>query len=259
MSTIKIARYQLRDAMRSSWFVANALFFLVATDAFFRFGGTGDRVIISLMNVVLFVVPLVAIVLGTMFLYNSREYIELMLSQPIERRSLYRGLYAGLTLPLAAGFLLGVGLPFLYRGAAGGAALLVLMLAGVGLTFIFVALAFAIALRTEDRIRGIGAALLAWLAFAVLYDGVVLLMLEAFSDYPLQHATIAISLLNPLDLGRIVLLLNLDAAAMMGFTGAVFERFFGSALGQLVSVAALTVWIVVPYLAGGRAFARRNF
>jgi Cu-processing system permease protein len=259
MNTLKIARYQLKDVSRSSWLIFHTLFFFLATDALFRFGGEGERVIVSLMNVVLIIVPLVAIVLGTMYLYSSREYIELLLSQPIDRPSLYRGLFIGLALPLAGGFILGVGTPFLYRGTSGGAALPVLLLGGALLTVIFVALAFAIALRTEDRIRGIGAALLVWLFFAVLYDGLVLVMLEAFSAWPLQRATIVVSLLNPIDLGRILLLLNLDAAAMMGFTGAVFERFFGSGTGQLVSVGAMMIWLVVPFWLGARAFNRRNF
>jgi Cu-processing system permease protein len=259
---LKITRYQLKDALRSSWLLFHTAFFLIATDALFRFGGDGERVIVSLMNVVLIILPLIAIVLGTMFLYNSREYIEMLLSQPVGRRSLFAGLFAGLALPLIGGFVLGVGLPFAYHGAlAAGSpgSLPLLLLCGVLLTVIFVAFAFAIALRTEDRIRGIGAALVVWLFFTVVYSGLVLVLLEVFSAYPLQKPTIVASLLNPVDLGRILLLLRLDISALMGFTGAVFQRFFGSGLGQAVSVTALVVWVVLPLWAGERAFLRKNF
>jgi Cu-processing system permease protein len=214
------------------------------------------------MNVVLLVLPLVALVLGTMFLYSSREAIELLLSQPVRRGDLFRGLFIGLTLPIAGGFAAGTALPFLYHGALGDGGLLslaVLLGCGVLLTVVFVAIAFLIALRTEDRIRGIGAALLVWLFATVLYGGIVLLLLEIFSAYPLQKPTIVLSLLNPVDLGRILLLLNLEISALMGFTGAVFERFFGTGLGQAVSVGALLVWIAVPLWAGQRSFARKNF
>jgi Cu-processing system permease protein len=262
MNTLKIANYQLRDAARSAWLLFHTLFFLLATDALFRFGGDGERVLVSLMNVVLLVLPLVALVLGTMFLYASREAIELMLSQPVRRRDLFRGLFIGLALPIAGGFAAGTALPFLYHGALGGGRLLslaVLLGCGVLLTVVFVAIAFLIALRTEDRIRGIGAALLVWLFATVLYGGAVLLFLEIFSAYPLQKPTIVLSLLNPVDLGRILLLLNLEISALMGFTGAVFERFFGTGLGQGVSVGALLVWIAVPLWLGQRAFERKNF
>lgn len=264
-TTLKIAKYQLKDSLRSPWLLCHAGFFLVATDALFRFGGGtggGERVVVSLMNVVLLIVPLVAIVLGTMFLYSSREYIELLLSQPVHRGSLFIGLFAGLALPLSAAFAAGVTLPFVYHGALGSGnsgPLPVLLLCGVLLTVIFVALAFAIALRTEDRIRGIGAALLVWLFFTVIYGGVVLVMLQLFAEYPLEKATIVASLLNPVDLGRILMLLRLDISALMGFTGAVFNRFFGSGLGQAVSLSALLAWLAIPFWAGRRTFLRKNF
>ncbi len=262
MNTIKIIKYQLQDVLRTKWIVFYGIFFLVATDALFRFGGSGERVILSLMNVVLIVIPLVAIVLGAMYLYNSREYIELLLSQPIQRRSLFFGLFVGLTLPLVLAFAAGVGLPFLYHGAIGGEGggpLGLLLLTGMLLTVIFVALSFSIALATEDKIKGLGAALVVWMFFSVIYNGLVLLVIQLFSDYPLQQPVIAMTLLNPIDLGRTLLLLNLDISALMGFTGAVFQRFFGSATGIGVSVLAMLTWLAVPLLLGQRVFLRKNF
>lgn len=261
MNTMKILKYQLQDVLRGKWVLGYALFFLAITDAFFRFGGDGPRVILSLMNVVLLVIPLMAAVLGAMYLYNAREYIELLLSQPIRRGSLFAGLYGGLALPLAGAFAAGVTLPFLYHGAAVGAfgALVVLLVTGVLLTAIFVALAFALALVTEDRIRGLGMALAAWMFFAVVYNGLMLLVIQVFHAYPLQQTVIGLSLLNPIDLGRILLLLNLDAAALMGFTGAVFQKFFGSTTGQVMSVGAMFTWLAVPLLLGRTAFLRKNF
>jgi Cu-processing system permease protein len=262
MNTIKIVKYQLQDVLRSRWVIFYGLFFVVATDGLFRFGGSGDRVVLSLLNVVLIVIPLVAIVLGAMYLYSSREYIELLLAQPIERRSLFAGLYVGLTLPLVLAFSVGVGLPFIYHGALtgeGSGPLALLLAVGALLTVIFVALAFCVALATEDRIRGLGATLVLWLFFSVIYNGLVLLVIQVFSDYPLQHPVIAMSLLNPIDLGRILLLLNLDVSALMGFTGAVFQRFFGSSLGQLVTAAALLTWLAIPLAIGQRIFTKKNF
>jgi Cu-processing system permease protein len=262
MNTIKIVKYQLQDVLRSRWVLFYGLFFLVTTDALFRFGGDGERVVLSLLNIVLIVIPLVGIVLGAMYLYNSREYIELLLSQPIQRRSLFVGLFAGLAIPLVLAFVVGVGLPFLYHGAAGagaGGALVLMLATGTLLTVIFVALAFGIALASEDRIKGLGAALVVWMFFSVIYNGLVLLVIQMFSDYPLQQPVIAMSLLNPIDLGRIVLLLNLDIGAMMGFTGAVFQRFFGSGTGLAISLGAMMAWVAVPFFLAQRAFLRKNF
>jgi Cu-processing system permease protein len=261
MMTIKILRYQLKDVLRGRWLLWYTLFFAALSDAFFRFGGDGPRVILSLMNVVLLIIPMMAVVLGAMYLYSSREYIEMLLSQPIRRGSLFLGLFGGLALPLAGAFAVGAGVPFIYHGALAGSVgpLAVLLGTGMLLTVIFVALAFAVALLTEDRIRGLGLALAVWLFFAVLYNGLMLLVIQLFHAYPMQHVVIGLSLLNPIDLGRILLLLNLDAVALMGFTGAVFEKFFGTASGQALSVAALLTWLAVPFFLGRRAFMRKNF
>jgi Cu-processing system permease protein len=261
MTTMKILRYQLQDVLRGRWLLFYGLFFLAITDALFRFGGDGPRVILSLMNVVLLVIPMMAVVLGAMYVYNSREYIEMLLAQPIRRSSLFLGLFGGLALPLAGAFVAGVGLPFLWHGGFSGdlAALAVLLTAGALLTVIFVAIAFAFALRTDDRIKGLGLALGAWMFFAVLYNGLMLLVIQLFSDWPLERVVIGLSVLNPIDLGRIFLLLNLDASALMGFTGAVFEKFFGSMRGQLVTVGALLLWLSVPLVLGRRTFLRKNF
>jgi Cu-processing system permease protein len=262
MNTFKIAKYQLRDMFRSRWVLVYGLFFLAVTDALFRFGGSGERVVLSLTNVVLGVVPLVGIVLGAMYLYSAREAVELLLSQPVRRGDLYRGLYLGLVVPLCTALVFGIGLPFVYHGAvfAGGVGALPLLLGvAVLLTLVFVALAFAVALSTEDRVKGLGLSLVLWMFFSVIWGGFTLLFVEVFSAYPLQKVIIALSMLNPVDLGRILLLLNLEISAMMGFTGAVFERFFGSGTGQAITLTALVGWAVVPFLLGHRAFQRKNF
>jgi Cu-processing system permease protein len=130
---------------------------------------------------------------------------------------------------------------------------------GVLLTLVFTALACLVALAFEDRATGLGVALLLWLGAAVLYDGVVLLIAVVFADYPLELPMIGLMLANPIDLGRVLLLLRFDIAALMGYTGAVFERFFGSAGGVLLSAAALLLWTAVPLAIGLRRFRRKDF
>ena len=257
----RLLRYQLRDVIRSRWLVVYALLFLVLTDALFRFGGSGSRVILSLTNVVLALIPLVSIVFGTMYLYNAREFIELMLTQPVGRRSLFAGLYGGLALPLSAAFAVGVGVPFAIHGGIVGQAAGFAMLVGSGvlLTLVFTALAVLVALRFQDRAMGLGAAILIWLFAAVLYDGLLLLLVAWFRDYPLESPVLIATLLNPVDLGRVLLLLQFDLSALLGYTGAVFERFFGSGTGTWVSLAALSLWVMVPLAGGLRMFRRKDW
>jgi Cu-processing system permease protein len=80
-----------------------------------------------------------------------------------------------------------------------------------------------------------------------------------FADYPLETPLLILTLLNPLDLGRVALLLDLDAAALLGYTGAVFQRFLGTAEGLALAVTALVAWTLVPLALGFRRFQRRDF
>jgi Cu-processing system permease protein len=262
MTAAKILKFQLHDLRRSRWVLGYVLLLLLLTEALLRLGGGGSRATLSLMNLVLTVVPLVSIVLGTMYLYGAREFIELLLAQPVGRRALFAGLYGGLALPLAAGFLLGVGLPFLWHGSSdepAGGLIWLLLGCGVLLTLIFTALAFLVSLLVVDRARGFGAAILVWLCATALYDAGLVLAATTLSDYPLELPLLGLTLLNPVDLGRVLLLLRFDVAALMGYTGAVFERFFGSTVGLGITASALALWCAVPLLFGVRRFVRKDF
>jgi Cu-processing system permease protein len=258
----KVLKYDLRDLARSRWLIGYALFFAALTDGLIRFGGSTERALLSLASIVLFVVPLVALVFGTVYFYNAREFTELLLAQPVDRHQLFGGLFLGLTLALSLSFVAGVGLPLLIEGVDDSAArgpLAMLLVAGVALTCIFAALAFLIAIRTEDRLKGLGLAIAAWLGAAVVYDGLVLLAVLVFGEYPLEQPMLVAMFLNPLDLARVLLLLQFDAAALLGYTGAVFNTFFAGTAGTLVSLTALAAWIAAPVLLGVRAFQRKDF
>ncbi len=260
MSTaMRVLSFGLRNQLRNRWILGYGILFALLTDALYRFGGSGPRVVVSLLNVVLLVIPLVSVVFGTLHLSNSREFIELLLAQPVGRTALYVGLYFGLALPLAGAFALGVALPVLLHGGAGSTGLGTLLLAGAVLTFVFTSLAFVAGVHFDDRARGLGLALMVWFGATVLYDGLVLLVATVFADWPLETPMLVASLLNPVDLARVLLLLSVDVAALMGYTGAVFERFFGGGLGLAVAGGALLAWTVAPFVLGLRGFARKDF
>ncbi len=259
---LKVLKYDVRDLVRSRWLLGYGLFFAVVADALVRFGGSTEKALLSLVSITLFIVPLVSLVFGTVYLYNAREFTELLLAHPVNRRQLFGGLYLGLTLPLGLAFVAGVAVPLALEGLddpAQRVPLLMLLVVGSALTAIFTAVAFLIATWTEDRLKGLGIAIAAWLAAAVVYDGLVLVAVLVFGDYPLERPMLAAMFVNPLDLARVLLLLQFDASALLGYTGAVFRQFFTGISGTLVSLTALAVWIAAPVAFGLRAFRRKDF
>lgn len=256
-----VLRAGLRDLSRNRWIVAYTLGFLGVAEGLFWFGGTGPQVLLSLLNLVLLVLPLVALVFGTIHVYASREFVELLLAQPVPRRQLFAGLYLGLALPLAGAFVVGAGIPFALHAREGASlgGVVALLASGVGLSFAFAAIATWIALQTDDRLKGVGLALGTWLVATVVYDGVVLGAAAAFGDYPLERPLLALMLANPVDVARVLVLTQLDVSALMGYTGALFEHTFGTVLGTSIASVALVVWCIVPLGLAERRFRRRDF
>jgi Cu-processing system permease protein len=253
---LKISRYVLYDIVRNKVIIAYAHFLFVVSFSFFAMEDNPSRAMLSLLNICLIVVPLISMVFSTINWYNSYEFTELLLTQPISRKKVLMSGYAGVSASLLSAFLIGVGVPVcIYQLNSTG---LGLLLIGSLLTLVFTSLSFLASVKSKDKARGIGIVLLLWFYFALIYDGLVLLVLFSFSDYPLEKLTLFLSSLNPIDLGRIFMMLQLDISALMGYTGATYKDFFGSSTGIFYTLAVMLIWIIVPVLLAVRSFDKKD-
>lgn len=252
---------QLRDLLRGRAAAGYTLFLGIATWGLLHFGGGAERALPSLATLIVLVVPLVAVLITTTSLYHGGDFIELLLSHPVGRRPLFVSLYLGLTVPLVVAFLAGLLLPLVVTGAPAGqaGAIGLLAAAGVLLTSVFTSLGFLVAFRVDDPARGNGIALILWLALAVLYDGAVLFAAYQWAAYPLETPMLVLMALNPVDVARVLVIMALDASAMMGYTGAVFQDFFGGGMGVVLALSCLAAWTLVPGLGALHAFVRKDF
>jgi len=263
MKVWTILKYQWKDLFRGKWVIGYGLIYLLFADAMIRFGGTDPKAMLSISNIMLLLIPLVGMIYGALYLYQSREFTELLLAQPLDRGSLFWGLFGGLAVPLALAFTMGVLTPMSYSGlilTASWQSIGLILGLGNLLTILFTGLGFWLGLRFfEDRIKGLGFALVSWLFLAVLYDGLVLLTVFLLGDYPIEKPMLAITMLNPIDLARITVLLEFNISALMGYTGAVFNRFFGTMLGMVVSTICLFLWMGLPLWRSVRLFKAKDF
>ena len=253
---IKLSKYVLYDILRSKIIIAYTLFLLVVSFSLFNLEENESKAVLSLLNIILIVLPLVSIVFGTIHYYNSYEFIELMLAQPMSRQKIILSEYAGVAFSLASAFLIGVGIPvLLFSFNATGMALL---LTGFLLTLVFTSLAFLASVKARDKARGIGIALLLWFYFALIYDGLVMLILFNFSDYPLEKITLLLTALNPIDLARVFIMLKMDVSALMGVTSALYKDFFGNITGILLTTGIMLLWAIIPLWLAVRGFKRKD-
>jgi Cu-processing system permease protein len=252
----KIIKYVITDILRNKIVLVYTLFLLAASFSVFSLEDNSSKGLLSLLNIILIVVPLVSVVFSTIYMYNSAEFIELLVSQPLKRKTIWLSLFAGLAASLSIAFLIGAGIPLLiYQANMIGFTMIAV---GILLSIIFVAIALLATVKTRDKAKGIGAAIMLWLYFSLLFDGFVLFRLFQFADYPMEKPMIAVSAFNPIDISRILIILQLDVSAMMGYTGAVFKEFFGTYTGLLFSFVTLFLWIALPVWYSTRKFNTKD-
>ncbi len=211
---------------------------------------------LSLLNVVLLVVPLVSIIFSTIYVYNSSQFIELLLSQPVARGKVWFNIFLGLSTALALAFLIGCGIPILlYSSMETGFSLMII---GVLLSIVFASFAMFSAISARDRAKGIGISIFIWLFFAIIYDGILLVLMFQFADYPIEGIMATLAAINPIGLSRIFVLLQLDVAAMLGYGGAVFKDIFGAGGGKGISMIILLLWVLVPFMVSLIKFNKKD-
>jgi Cu-processing system permease protein len=253
---LKAIKYVMVDILRSKVAVAYTFLLLSISLSIFNLEDNSAKGLLSMLNIILIIVPLVSLIFSTIYMYNSAEFIELLLSQPIQRKNLLLSMYAGICLSMIVAFAIGAGIPMILL--EGSVTAYVMTLTGFALTAVFVSLSVLGAVITRDKAKGIGIAIMMWLFFSLLYDGLILLIMFQFSDYPLEKAVVVFCSLNPVDLARILILLKLDISAMMGYTGAIFNQFFGTSAGIIYSTTIMLLWMIVPFLVALRKFKTKD-
>lgn len=252
----KLIKIILLDILKNKIIIAYTIMLMILSWSAFLLEDNSSKGILTILNIILFTVPLVSILFATIYIYNSSEFIELIVSQPVKRNKIWISLYCGLAIAMIVAYFIGAGIPLLLF--ASNAVGFMMILVGLLITLIFVSLAFFASIFMRDKAKGIGFAIMIWLFFALIFDGLVLFLLFQLSEYPIEKAMIAVTALSPIDLARIQILLHLDVSAMMGYTGAIFKEFFGTSLGLIVSFLLLCLWAIIPFLISLKKFNSKD-
>lgn len=252
----RIIKFIVLDILKNKIVLVYTLILSILSWSVFSLEDNSTKGLLTLLNVILLTVPLVSVVFPTIYIYNSSEFIGLLLSQPVKRSKIWWSLFFGLSASLLLSFFIGLGIPILFYAPSNVG--MMMLLVGFFITSVFVAIAFISSIITRDKAKGIGIAIMLWLFFALLFDGLILFFLFQFADYPIEKMMVVITALNPIDLARILILLHLDVSAMMGYTGAIFKDYFGTSLGIVMAFFILFLWILIPFWISLLKFKRKD-
>lgn len=255
-----IAAKEFRDRMRNRWVLAVALVFTVFSLVIAYFGGAqqgsvGFRsiefTIASLVSLVIYLIPLIALLLGFDAIVGERERgsLDLLLALPITRLELLLGKYLGLAAALTLSTLAGFGLValLLYQRLSwaglyhyGG-----FMASSVLLGLAFLSMAVLLSVVARERTRASGLAIALWFFFVLVFDLVLLGVLVSTGGQFGGEALAWLLLLNPADVFRILNVFSLDDVRTLYGLASIVPASLGS---QALLGSVMLVWIVLPLL-----------
>ncbi|MHC4107260.1 MAG: ABC transporter permease [Planctomycetota bacterium] len=267
---LTVARKEIRDSLRNRWFLLYALAFALLSTGLssLSMAGTGSygfagfgRTAASLINLVIFIVPLMALTAGAGAIAGERETRTLgyLLAQPVNRLEVLIGKYLGLAAALIAALALGFGI---------SAAVIASKQQVSAINFIrLVALACALALAmlsvgvlistiARKGSAAIGAVIFLWLTLVLLGD---LGLMGSTLAFKLQVAELfSLSLINPLQVFKMAALGGIDTSLdVLGPAGLYARRTYGESLPWLFG-AVLAAWVVVPLAVSCLVFRLRG-
>jgi Cu-processing system permease protein len=267
-----IARQELVVNIRNKWIVTFAVAFAVLILAISYFGlvtaGTVGfqgftRTSASLLSLVLYVVPLIALTMGTLSFTSERSVSELLFAQPVTRTDILLGKLAGLFASMVTATLIGFGAGGLViavrAGSEGAGRYPVFVALSLLLALAFLSLSGFVAFLFQRKSRAFGVTLILWFFFVVFYDLLVIggsLLLKERT----ANAFIFVSLFgNPVDMVRVASLIVLDGKEIFGAAGGALVRFLGGETASLLSLlGGLLLWIVIPFLASRQLLNRQD-
>jgi Cu-processing system permease protein len=252
----KIAQFIFFDILKNKIIIFYTLLLFIISWSVLGLDSNNTKTTLSLLNIVLLVIPLVSIIFSTIYVYNSSQFVELLLSQPIARSKVWFNIFLGLSSALVLAFVVGCGIPILlYSSIEIGFSLIIV---GVLLSVIFSSLAMLSAIMSRDKAKGIGISIFIWMFFGIIYDGILLVFSFQFADYPIEGIMASLTAINPIGLSRIFVLLQLNISAMLGQTGAIFKQVFGSGGGLGISITILLIWAVFPFVISLLKFNKKD-
>ena len=270
-SVLTFARREFRDAVSSRWFLLYTIAFtaLAVAISFMSLAGSGShgfagfgRTTAGLLNLIMLVVPLMALNAGAGSIAGERERGTLLylLAQPVSRVELLLGKYIGLAIALCCSMCVGFGLSAgVLAWRAGGVGInafvmLVVFSCGLALAMLSVGMLLSVVSRRSGVATGLG--LFAWLILVFLSDlglmaGTILFKLRV-------QEVFAIGVMNPLQAFKMAVIVNMNASLdVLGPVGMYASHTFGSSLPWILALV-LGGWTVIPMCIALILFSKRG-
>ncbi|HSR67753.1 MAG TPA: ABC transporter permease subunit [Acidobacteriota bacterium] len=267
-----IARQELRLTLRNRWLASYAAVLAVLTLAVSYFGlavieYTGfqgfDRTAISLLNLVLYIVPLAAMMMGTQSFRAEGGATEQLFTEPVLSSEIVLGKLGGLAASHLLATLLGFGLSgalIAFKvGSRGFLSYLYLVGFTLAVGWVFIALSSLLCILSGRTTRAYAVVLVVWFFLVLLFDLLVIGLSFLLPELWANRLAVTAVFLNPIDATRVAAMLSLAGSEVYGPAGAQLLRWLGS-LPRAVALLSLTLaaWFALSAWTASFLLRRRD-
>lgn len=268
---VTLAQREISDALRNRWFVAYAGAFVVLSvalalliDSSAGYSGVSGfgRTSAGLINLVLFLAPLMGLTLGAQALTSERERgtLSYILAQPVSLLEVFISKFLGLAIAIAAAIVSGFALATLtisyMSGGKGMDTFLQLTGLTVLLALVSLSVGYLISSLTHRTSTALGAAVVVWLALVMIGD--LGLMGTAVMVKLSPSTLLTVTILNPLESYRIASInLLRDSLELLGPSGLVATDRFGAGTGWVLT-GVMLLWLIIPLGIAYLSIARKE-
>lgn len=265
-----LTQRELLDALRNKWFLVYSAAFvalcfglallIVNSAGYAGISGFG-RTAAGLINLVLFLAPLMGLTLGAQALSSEREHgtLAYMLAQPVSLPEFFLAKFIGLAIAIGGAITIGFALSSLaitfWSGENGVEVFLRLLPLTLLLAWATLAIGLIISAQSNRTVTALGIAVVAWL-FLVLLGNLGLMGTSVMVGVS-ARMLLFLAIINPLEAFRIASITEIRGSLeMLGPAGLVAQDSLGEAT-TIVLVLVMVVWLVGG-LAAAYAVARRK-
>lgn len=252
-----LIKYESLALAKSRWLWIYLLSFNLILFALRYFSNDPQQLFVSTMNSILFFHSIGLLLFATLSWQNNSEFISLILTQPIQRKTVFAARFLSFCLSIA---LFTGGSLLLQMGASlTPQENLRLLVSQTIVEIIFTGLGFLLAIQIQDRLKAMAVAAGMILLFSIVLDGVNLWIIINYASYPLEKLILGLSALNPLTLLKFQNLANDENSLWIGYAGLLLRRTWDSGFIQALSGFALALWIALPLSAAWIRFKYKDF
>ncbi|RSK28400.1 ABC transporter permease [Bacillus sp. HMF5848] len=263
MKTIwTICTHELRILLRSKSIFSFAAIFSILAVTIVYFGSMTakadfigfNRMTASLLNLCLFIIPLLTLLIGSTFFSGEKEngLFSLLMTYPISSTQAVVGKFISLLIAIFAVVTFGYGLALIILFISAGNMPLSLFFLFYGFTLLlammFLAISIFVGIISSNRFQALGVSIMSWAFFVLFFEFVIMGIASIIPKQAILPMFTASILINPVEIVRVWTIVAMGSGTVFGPSLYDMTIWAEGLVGQIAFASSTILWTILPLL-----------